>query len=251
MARAGFSASNSLRYAGAVLSNYPCSLSCWAYTSVTNADQALMGIYGSSTQSQIDMRAASDGKLHGGVQNNAGSNGYGVTPTLYPANSWFHAATVVASTTSQSVYLNGGGKNTNTTSHSPGTSDRTAIGFRDNTNQDRPFGAGGTGYLAEAAIWNIALSDADVAALALGLCPLLIHPEALVAYWPLLGSNSPENNLCSNSSTLAIRGSLTAAPHPRIFMPRRRIVRSMVAGIVAPSVLRRRTLGQRIGSRAA
>jgi len=36
------------------------------------------------------------------------------------------------------------------------------------------------GDLAEAAIWNIALSDADVARLATGESPLSVRPDALV-----------------------------------------------------------------------
>ena len=41
------------------------------------------------------------------------------------------------------------------------------------------------GSLAEAAIWNAALSDAEVAALATGVSPLLVRPGSLVFYAPL------------------------------------------------------------------
>ena len=77
----------------------------------------------------------------------------------------------------------------------------------------------GTGDLAEAAVWNVALTDAEVAALARGIHPFLIRPDALVAYWPILGRYSPEINLKSNSATMAIQGTLSQAAHPRIFRP--------------------------------
>jgi hypothetical protein len=41
----------------------------------------------------------------------------------------------------------------------------------------------------------VALSASDVAILAAGVCPLLVRPEALLAYWPLWGIYSPETDL--------------------------------------------------------
>lgn len=76
--------------------------------------------------------------------------------------------------------------------------------------------------IAEVALWSMALSDADVLALSRGLSPLRMHPEALVAYWPLLGRNSPENNFKSNAAAMSVVGSLSQVAHPRIIMPRRR-----------------------------
>jgi hypothetical protein len=51
-----------------------------------------------------------------------------------------------------------------------------------------------------------------------------MHPEALVAYWPLFGNNSPENNLKSNSATMSVVGSLSKSAHPRIYMPKRKLI---------------------------
>lgn len=71
-------------------------------------------------------------------------------------------------------------------------------------------------------MWSIALPAADIAALAAGLSPLKVHPEALIAYWPLMGS-FPARNLLSNVSVLSQVGTLSAAgAHPKIIKPRRR-----------------------------
>lgn len=48
------------------------------------------------------------------------------------------------------------------------------------------------GRVAEAAIWNVALTASEVAALAKGVSPLQIRPASLQAYWPLIGRQSPE-----------------------------------------------------------
>jgi hypothetical protein len=91
------------------------------------------------------------------------------------------------------------------------------------------------------ALWNIALSDADVASLALGIHPFLVHPSALVAYWPLMGASSPEPNLKSNTATMAINGSLSQAVNPRL-MPMRLAKRVILP---APAAT-----GQPIGKRS-
>ena len=72
----------------------------------------------------------------------------------------------------------------------PAAPNELLIGKRSNDSQF--FG----GDIAELAIWNIALSDDDV--FALGdpdnrVSPLLVRPDALVGYWPLVGFAAPEN----------------------------------------------------------
>jgi hypothetical protein len=56
--------------------------------------------------------------------------------------------------------------------------------------------------------------------LSLGYSPLFVRPQSLVAYWPLIGRNSPELELIGGQG-----GTLTGttqAEHPRIIRPKRR-----------------------------
>jgi hypothetical protein len=86
------------------------------------------------------------------------------------------------------------------------------MGQQDNAGTARE-NQGADVLLAEAAIWNVALSDTEVAALAAGYSPKTIQPTALVAYWPLIGDWTPEIELISGQN-FTIQGSLTQGAHP-------------------------------------
>jgi hypothetical protein len=104
------------------------------------------------------------------------------TTSGYSASTWHHAAAVEASSTDRRVFIDGGSKATNTTACTVSSVDYTELGRR-----VRKSGAGTLdGRIAEAAIYNAALSDANIAELATGASPSMVRPDALVAYWPLL-----------------------------------------------------------------
>lgn len=219
MARRGWSATNYLLYTTGIVTAMPLTIAAWGKTSITGTLQAMVHIGDvdvNPTQNRWSLTVDVNDKVTATTNTTSGTVS-AVTSTAISANTWFHACAVFTSATSRGAYLNGGGKGSNTTSRSPTGIDRTAIGVLFGSSVSQPFGPAGTGDLAEVAVWNIALSDADVAALATGVSPLLIHPEALVGYWPLLGVNSPENNLLSNTSTMSITGSLSQSAHPRVF----------------------------------
>lgn len=69
------------------------------------------------------------------------------------------------------------------------------------------------GKIAEVAIWDAALSAAELAALAKGVSPLLIRPANLKGYWPLWGVGSPEADLSGNKNNATITGTVNAANH--------------------------------------
>ena len=72
-----------------------------------------------------------------------------------------------------------------------------------------------SGDIAEAAIWNIALDDADVALLAKAFDPRMVRPEGLVFYAPLIGRYSPEIDRRGGLG-LTVTGAV-ASVHPRMF----------------------------------
>lgn len=228
MSRRGWSASNYLNYASGVVTATPLTMCAWAKTSITGADQTIVSIKNSVGTRDINIFSlrVSTGNAVNANTGDGSNNSSASTSTTISADTWFHACAVFASSTSRAAYLNGAGKGTNTGSRTPSGVNRTSIGVVNGTAVYDPFAPAGTGDIAEVAIWNIALSDADVASLATGVSPLLVHPEALVGYWPLIGNNSPENNLLSNTSVMSITGSLSAAAHPRIILPaRHRLIR--------------------------
>jgi hypothetical protein len=95
-----------------------------------------------------------------------------------------HAAATVSSTNSRKAYFNGvaGSDNTTNIDSSDSTFDYISIGTR--------FASGvaglpHSGWIAWPAVWNVALSADEIAALAAGYSPLLIRPQNLVFFAPL------------------------------------------------------------------
>lgn len=216
MSRTGWGLTNFTRYASGLITATPLTMAAWFYPTAA-ANGAIMGLFTSgSAFNRNSFRLAIDTSpavIALSADSTATAN---ATSTASASlNAWNHGAAVFASATSRAAYLNGGNKGTETTSRIPSGIDRTSIGVGDGSSASTPFQA--TGMIAYPAIWNIALSDADVAALAAGADPRLIHPEALVAFWPLVGVNSPENSLISNTSVQTIQGSLTQSAQPLMF----------------------------------
>jgi Concanavalin A-like lectin/glucanases superfamily len=75
-----------------------------------------------------------------------------------------------------------------------------------------------TGRIAEAAIWGVALSAAEMSALAHGTPPSLVRPSqgpntTLFIYWPMHGLGSTEGNFADITGAVN-NGGLTNAPPP-------------------------------------
>lgn len=68
------------------------------------------------------------------------------------------------------------------------------------------------GQLADLAIWDVVLTATEFAALGAGVSPLLIRPQNLQIWWPLIGdANGPIGGVASVTGT-------TVTDHPRIIL---------------------------------
>jgi len=71
----------------------------------------------------------------------------------------------------------------------------------------------GAGRCADVGLWTVGLSSSDAAALARGASPPSVHPSNLLAYWRLVGSDSPEPDSTVTNADLTLTGtSYTADP---------------------------------------
>lgn len=86
------------------------------------------------------------------------------------------------------------------------------FGARSDSASTEPF----DGALAEIAIWDAALSDGEMAALAKGVSPRLFRPGNLKGYWPLWGSSSPERDYSGGGSHATLNGSPGLRGHMRV-----------------------------------
>lgn len=213
MAYSGWSAANRIRCASALVTAAPMTIAAWVKPA-SLAVQIIGGIFNSANANNGNVMAFeldASGHVIAYAGNNAATTGLATTTTTLSAGAWGHAAGVFTSTTSRAALLNGGGKGTNVTSIAAPTSpNRTSIGLRDNAADDVPF----TGSIAEFGLWNVALDDAEVASLAAGFSPLLVRPQSLIAYVPLV-----RDLLDIRGNAFAVVGSLSQADHSPVFNP--------------------------------
>jgi hypothetical protein len=218
MARALASASSQYLINGsAVVTAEPFTMACWFQVAALGASEAIMsiGTNGGSHRWQLERNAANAMDIR---STDGSGNGIslGTNGEIAATGTWYHAAGVFAASNSRTGYFNGTAHTTNTTAITVSGVDRTLLGARIST----VVGLYLNGQIAEAAVWNAALDAAEVASLSKGFSPLLIRPASLKAYWPLIGRHDPEIDPRGGFNMTPTNGP-TAAPHCRVFMPRR------------------------------
>ena len=159
----------------------PATIACWFYPNSVNFTQAVVAIgdAGGVSRLQLDKRAGSP-DIGAASVNSGGTSAVQLSGDM-AASVWQHSAAVFASTTSRKAYLDGISDGTNTTSNTVSGLDSILIGARYSTTRGAFFG----GRIAHVGIWNIALSDGEIASLAAGAHPQTIQAANLVFYAPL------------------------------------------------------------------
>lgn len=197
--------------AGAPVTAYPLTMACWFRASEALNNKYLISIGDSAALSWFGLEATSSET----VQAEAADAGLVRTATAtgnFSIDTWTHAAAVFASSTSRSAYRDGTNKATDTYNWIPTGLDKVSIGVRNSSAYENYF----SGDIAEAAIWDVALTDAEIAMLAKGASPVMVRPASLVSYWPLIGRESPEPDRVGGYN-LTLTNAPIAAAHPRIF----------------------------------
>lgn len=136
-----------------------------------------------------------------------------VSTAGFIAGEWQHAVARFSSTTSRDAYLNGGNKGSNTATSSPVNIDSTHIGSLNRPTDIFFF----DGDVAEVFIYNVALTDAEIAWLGKGYSPLtLTHRiKNLVLYKDLIRAIDRPNF----GPTLTNNNGATVATHAPVIYP--------------------------------
>lgn len=209
----GTSTSN-IRCASTPITAAPLTMACWFYSTNNSAAQVIMSICESVDSDRFQLTAF--GNLAGKniacyVEEAGGNDNTCRTSTGYTVNKWHHAAAVYSSSSSRSVFIDGGSKGTgNNTSYVPQGINEILIAAR------RANGAIGTpffGLIAEVGIWNVALTDDEVLSLSKGFTPSLIRPQNLRFYNRLIRN---QNMDLAQGRTL-ILSNVSVENHPRIY----------------------------------
>lgn len=210
----------------ALVTSVPLSMACWIYCTTlptSHGDEyTLVQISDSSGAGKFDSWYIriddSSGKnrpqaiMRNGALNNA------LCSAEISVNTWHHICGVWAATDSGAIYLDGGNKATDSTNVTGITGlDSTQLGRVDlGTFQDDYF----DGRMAEAAIWDVALTDEQVAALAAGASPMHVSPSAPVGYWPLYASQTGNAiDYSGNGNDLTEMSAIGVADHAPVAPP--------------------------------
>ena len=192
----------------------PLTIACWARDDDVGTSKAIAGLFDT---------AAGDGESWYLELNESGSflvfaNDAGsytnASGGSYSSNTWHHLAGVYTSSSSRTAYLDGTAGTPNTTSTTITGIDELILGAEY---------AGGYNFgdcdVAEVGVWNVALSAAEISALANGASPLLIRPGALAHYAPLIRDPWVDRF----SGVFTITDSPSAITHPRIIHPSQQV----------------------------
>lgn len=200
-----------LSTASTPVTTYPTTMAAFYKTSNTANNQTLVSICippFNGTNFFLNAEGAGNKKISAYSNSNSPSNGASTSIT-YPTSTWFSGAGVFSAANSRTAYLDGGSSGTDTTNIV--TQNLTqirigaliiSIGLVDYADGD----------IAEVAIWNVVLTDGEIASLGKGFKASRIRPQSLVFYAPLI------RNLQDTKGALAITNNNTAtvATHPRV-----------------------------------
>lgn len=200
------------------VTNVPMTLACWYQAWDYSAARFLLASKANTAGANHHhaLYLWTDGNVWAEARTTAGSQATSSGGNKEPG--WKHAAGVFASATSRVAYYNGRPGSANTTERIVDNAVGSVLGINNSVSLASPH----LGLIAHPAIWNVALTPAEVAALAAGASPLSIRRENLVRYWPRLGKR--ERELCVVSGTELV--ATNATPHadePRLWTPKRRI----------------------------
>jgi hypothetical protein len=197
-------------------SAYPLSMFGWIKaTSVSGSNKAVCGFYedGGSFANLVKIAVKTDRAVELALFD--GSYKTATTTNLVTLNAWQTVAGVFASSASRSVYVNGGGKVTDTTATSLSFAalNRFALGAFVMGAPTEYF-AGLMGFVG---VWNVALSDANVTALHGGALPSSI--AGLVGFYRLKTPGIVTEPDDANDYDLDVNGAVFSTDDPPVGSP--------------------------------
>ncbi len=206
MARTFDGSTDKIVHSGTIISGHPYSFCGWGNSTSATAAQQLLGENDSTVDNEYT-RVAFQGNVGGDPINCTSRDSGGVanasTSTGYTTGTWHCAGGVFASTTSRAAYIDGGSKGTDTEDISFATHNNFSIGVQERSSVTNFF----AGDIACCGVWNVTLTDAEMAILAKGVNPFFFRNDALIAFYPIDGNDSPEAEFVSGNT-----GVLTGPP---------------------------------------
>ena len=202
-----------LRASSAAASGPPVTMACWFNTDSTTIQSLIALDYNGSAKRRLWLLLNDSGGSKVGAQTADDFEYPSVyTDNTYSTGVWHHAGAVFASDSLRRASLDGQFGSDETTNRPLGVIDETMIGVLRSAGLKYYM----SGSIAEAAIWNVALTTAEMEMLAAGYSPLCLahRREYLVFYHDLirpLGRPGRGPDLTATGTAVA--------PHPRLIAP--------------------------------
>lgn len=205
-------------YASVDITGTVLSLFAWVRFDTMGSPDTIVAKRDNTDNGQYMLSKNENDKLFAHVFNGVGQyDNIGPAATTLIANTWYACLLVKDGTGAGSgkLYLNG-------------IEDHSMTSIYSMTNTTCPFTIGTDssafwtavdGLIAEAAVWDAALSPAEALALAKGVSPQLIRRASLKGYWPLHGTGSPERDYSGNGAHATIQGTVNAGTRHAPVMP--------------------------------
>lgn len=195
--------------ASAPITGKPVTIAIRAYQTALDGESGLayLGTVSGSNRVQITSDSPADTYRIAEVGTSVGQT-TGIAISGY--NTWFFSAGVFSSATDRTGYIDTTSQNNTTTSGTATTWDTVAIGARASSGAWAYYF---TGRLAEAAVWDVALTAAEIDSLYKGFKPTRVRPQSLKFYSPLIRNLQDVRG----GLTLTNNNSATVADHPRVY----------------------------------
>jgi hypothetical protein len=190
--------SETLQVDTAAITAYPHTFAAWIRVPSPSTTQVIMGVGDKDATGDYSFIYLGASAIRAQSSTSAGGAVTASSSGTVSANVWTHAAGVFTANNSRAAFRDGANKGTNTSARTPAGLDRTVLGSTITSAPGFYFG----GDMAEVGIWNVALTDNEIAMLASGVSPLRVHRSALVRYWPLLQYGGDTPDYSGNGGTL-------------------------------------------------
>jgi hypothetical protein len=195
--------------ATASLFSYPFTINFWFYPTVSAVGTLQIFVLHNTTDNQrfaVQINTSTT-RLQFNAFTTANANA--VANASYTVNAWNMATAVGTSSTSRTVYINGGNAGTNTTLRAVTTPTRWLVAANYAGTPSPTY----EGRISEVGIWNAALTTADINSLYTGVRSSSVKPQNLKVYAPLIRDISDQtSSTTSFSNTLT---DTTVAVHSR------------------------------------
>jgi len=214
-----FTAANSERFVvnELVRGVSPVSMGCWFYAvNASSDDYAMLQLSDQSTATNFfrlgfaGARGSSDFREIMAFVGGSADADAALTPATV-LNEWHHALAVFPDVNSRSAYLDGVQAETVSTVTHPTGIDAMDIGYEGDSTPGDPW----DGRLCDVAVWDVALTPNDAAMLAAGYSPLLVKPNNLIFFAPLILHSGDERDFVGGK-TLVDTNTVTFADPPRL-----------------------------------